>query len=629
MSLGSEKCKVNSDGSVSLRDILSSFNSPIREEHAWALCYQCSKYISAVINSNPLSDCYVPSEIEHIYLQTDGSIHSKTLFGDASCRRKPDDERDLVCGLGLVIYQALDQGNDNNHERLIDSDLEKLITDMLPGEKNLHHETEDEGIEKDAEDSERLLNSSDIIKRCEKRLTTLTVQQVEAHYKAVVRALVAEALELSTFLERVAQSLSQGEVSNADLIHLQFSDWARFWMQVMAELRTGVKLKKVHYSKAPIEYELTPYEILMKDIRSCRYNLRKIMVKGDVPYKVTKDAHAIILEFIRSRPPLKKVSERKLAPPPRPTLTPREQLLSSIRKGRQLRPVEGMITSKTSPNPNMRKIIKVDFSQLLDDYDDVDENEGSDEAIEGAPGLWALEDCHQPYQIAELEPYDLATGGISKIRDYKYPLKRFDTLKFPNNSGSQSVPQSRPGSRQSYDSTDMTPEATKRLQESLTLEDRLSLTLQEIVHIRQVLTKAELDALPNESRVKSDVESRKVCFLCLKTRFSIFGPRGHRCTLCRRTVCTRCFSNMYIPMEHFDTVPVVLLSPSMLIAADDDEMSDSRSSSRLRSSSHPSAPVCHDCRMMIQKVAETAKVNMAAVRDRTLQNLSLNLSPVF
>lgn len=47
---------------------------------------------------------------------------------------------------------------------------------------------------------------------------------------------------------------------------------------------------------------------------------------------------------------------------------------------------------------------------------------------------------------------------------------------------------------------------------------RLSLTLAEIVHIRTVLTKAEVEALPTEGKVRHDVESRKVCFLCLKTR---------------------------------------------------------------------------------------------------------------
>lgn len=41
---------------------------------------------------------------------------------------------------------------------------------------------------------------------------------------------------------------------------------------------------------------------------SRKYNLRKVMVNGDIPPKVKQDAHAVILEFIRSRPPLRKVS---------------------------------------------------------------------------------------------------------------------------------------------------------------------------------------------------------------------------------------------------------------------------------------------------------------------------------
>lgn len=42
----------------------------------------------------------------------------------------------------------------------------------------------------------------------------------------------------------------------------------RFWVQVIDELRRGVRLKKANYERAPTEYELTPYEILMEDIRS-------------------------------------------------------------------------------------------------------------------------------------------------------------------------------------------------------------------------------------------------------------------------------------------------------------------------------------------------------------------------
>lgn len=86
---------------------------------------------------------------------------------------------------------------------------------------------------------------------------------------------------------------------------------ARFWVQVISELRRGVKLKKVEASlgsrafssgqESRPDYKMTPYEILMDDIRERRYHLRKTP-----PTPSRKDAHALILEFIRSRPPLKK-----------------------------------------------------------------------------------------------------------------------------------------------------------------------------------------------------------------------------------------------------------------------------------------------------------------------------------
>lgn len=84
------------------------------------------------------------------------------------------------------------------------------------------------------------------------------------------------------------------------------------------------------------------------------------------------------------------------------------------------------------------------------------------------------------------------------------------------------------------------------------LDERLSLTLEEIVHIRSVLTKAELESLPVEGRVKEDVEKRRVCFLCLKTRFGLLGPWGQRCRLCERTVCVKCYSK--VNFQDFNTI---------------------------------------------------------------------------
>uniref|UniRef100_A0A1A9WMD6 KIND domain-containing protein n=1 Tax=Glossina brevipalpis TaxID=37001 RepID=A0A1A9WMD6_9MUSC len=166
----------------------------------------------------------------------------------------------------------------------------------------------------------------------------------EEHYKAVCRALVTETLELRIFLQQVLNDnvaklhlKSEFQTSQQELAKLGFNDWARFWVQVIDELRRGVRLKKATYERAPIEYELTPYEILMEDIRSRKYQLRKVMVNGEIPPRVKKDAQALILEFIRSRPPLKKASDRKLPPPIKRTPSPHEQLMDSIRKGRTLK----------------------------------------------------------------------------------------------------------------------------------------------------------------------------------------------------------------------------------------------------------------------------------------------------
>ncbi|XP_049822904.1 protein spire isoform X2 [Aethina tumida] len=682
------KCEVNMDGSVRLSDILNSFNSSIREEHAWALCYQCAKYFKECIQTGR-QDCRLVTEVEHVYLKTDGNVHENTM-APQSDRRTVHQEQDVVAGLGYVIYAALDTRTQNGEERVISGDLEQVISDMISVSEPVHHETDDEGIERDADEETEEAGTSktchqiglqEVIRRCENHLGTLTKSQVEAHYKAVVRALVAEAIELSTFLDKVAQ------------------DWAKFWVQVMGELRTGVKLKKVNYSKAPIEYELTPYEVLMKDIRSCKYNLRKIMVNGDVPSRVTKDAHAIILNFIRSRPPLKKVSDRKI-PPQSPVLTPREQLLNSIRKGRKLRPVPRTnyavnklkLQSPSIDSPKSstgRRLIKVDFSQFNDDEDE-DEICTPDSTTE--PGLWSSE---YPQTVdGTLEAYDLAMDDYapaSRIR--RNTLDVVDA-----NPGCYSVPQSRPCSRQSCNSSEaesvqLEPEVARAIQRELTsaqtwqdsisLDDRLSLTLAEIVHIRTVLTKAELEALPVEGRVRHDAESRRVCFLCLKTRFGIFGPWGQRCTLCKRTVCTKCYSRMNIPMEHFSSVPVVLLSPSIMCTPEDDQQDGlpksllvNRADEMSRSFARDASPdtsrpgssmdksttsdpgsslsrfrtkattvgrtsrvvdqfkasqmiVCHDCKMMVLQIIKSARANRSAIRNKTLQNLTLNLSPVF
>ncbi|XP_058056567.1 protein spire [Anopheles bellator] len=374
--------------SVSLDEILQTFNAPISEDQAWALIYQASRMFQMRLQDPgcSLRDLRLPLLPNQLHLQKDGSCFVTAKTDKELC--VPTTQKKILLKLGIVVYRALDYNLPTSEDCQISHELEQLI-EFMTSEDN-----DDEGIERDSEEIEEDLATIDgedgdcangsgtahngttvgasngcggqrkhletkeldhVLEYCSTRVSPT---KPEDHYRAVCRALVTETLELRTFLQRVCQGeaevlrlKAQAETTGKELEKIHFNDWsddqriwqalqARFWMQVVDELRRGVRLKKINFSRTPIEYELTPYEILMEDIRSRKYNLRKVMVNGDIPPRVKKDAHAVILEFIRSRPPLRKASERKLAPAPlRRIATPREQLLDSIRKGRVLKPV--------------------------------------------------------------------------------------------------------------------------------------------------------------------------------------------------------------------------------------------------------------------------------------------------
>lgn len=70
---------LNSDGCVSLKNILKSFNTPINEEYAWALCYQCAKCFQEAFEEDREKCCSV-TDLEHVLLHKDGAVHKNTIF---------------------------------------------------------------------------------------------------------------------------------------------------------------------------------------------------------------------------------------------------------------------------------------------------------------------------------------------------------------------------------------------------------------------------------------------------------------------------------------------------------------------------------------------------------------------
>lgn len=75
------RCKLDGNNCLSLNDILLSFDGPISEEQAWAVCYQCAKSFRNLFhagnhNNNRLYDA---TEYGHVLLNKDGDVHATTF----------------------------------------------------------------------------------------------------------------------------------------------------------------------------------------------------------------------------------------------------------------------------------------------------------------------------------------------------------------------------------------------------------------------------------------------------------------------------------------------------------------------------------------------------------------------
>lgn len=64
------KCKLDSNDCLNLKDILLSFNGPISQEQAWALCYQAAK---TFLNLSQNEFCTI-SDSSQILLRKDGKV---------------------------------------------------------------------------------------------------------------------------------------------------------------------------------------------------------------------------------------------------------------------------------------------------------------------------------------------------------------------------------------------------------------------------------------------------------------------------------------------------------------------------------------------------------------------------
>eukprot|EP00095_Tigriopus_kingsejongensis_P007765 maker-scaffold154_size301342-snap-gene-1.12 protein:Tk07765 transcript:maker-scaffold154_size301342-snap-gene-1.12-mRNA-1 annotation:"protein spire" len=263
--------------------------------------------------------------------------------------------------------------------------------------------------------------------------------------------------------------------------------------------------------------------------------------------------------------------------------------------------VEGQTPFESDASPNLsditrKKVIRPDqnaINQLLafdeeeeDDFEDEDSESDSDHQDIGKTPKSAKKSWHRTI-VKDLANLNTSSSGSnlqrrhsiticeSKTRSRKSSSVTSSSNESSNTSSHASTPQSR--SPRHSRTTPLEPGYTLNVAEMHdTLVDEfdqsqaarkgdglqtLNLRLDEVAHIRSVLTKAELEALPIDGNVRESVEKGKVCFLCMKTRFGLFC-RGNKCEMCKQLVCQRCYSKMKIPLEHFSNTPVFTLSPA-------------------------------------------------------------------
>uniref|UniRef100_A0A3B3XPR2 KIND domain-containing protein n=1 Tax=Poecilia mexicana TaxID=48701 RepID=A0A3B3XPR2_9TELE len=316
---------------------------------------------------------------------------------------------------------------------------------------------------------------------------------------------------------------------------------ARFWVQVMRDLREGVKLKKVQerqYNPLPIEYQLTPYEMLMDDIRSKRYKLRKVMVNGDIPPRLKKSAHEVILEFIRSRPPLNPVSARKLKPQAQPPPTLHERILEEIKAERKLRPVspDEIRRGRLGKERTSSSLSLTNGSRSPRAEPSGSQSVPQRKKLLKAPSLAELDSSD-----SDVPPMFLPISSTPQPERRQTPQRRHSIEK----ETPTSVRQFQPPSKQN----------SKSLQEEFCFPvECLSLTVEEVMHIRQVLVKAELEKFQQYKDIYNAMKKGKLCFCCRTKRFSFF-TWSYTCQFCI-PVCSQCCKKMRLPSKPYSSLPI-------------------------------------------------------------------------
>ncbi|KAJ8281377.1 hypothetical protein GJAV_G00066950 [Gymnothorax javanicus] len=84
--------------------------------------------------------------------------------------------------------------------------------------------------------------------------------------------------------------------------------------------------------------------------------------------------------------------------------------------------------------------------------------------------------------------------------------------------------------------------------------ESLALTVDEVINVRRVLVKAEMEKFLQSKELYNSLRKGKVC-CCCRIKFPLFSWPS-TCLLCKRSVCGSCSNKMKIPSKKMAHIPV-------------------------------------------------------------------------
>ncbi|XP_056403938.1 protein spire homolog 1-like isoform X2 [Hyla sarda] len=537
---------------VKLQDILQETRQPVSEEQAWALCYQCSCKLKQMI----LGDGYFPElrGTEDIYIHQDGAV-SFVDSSDTKCRNVS--ETRVIERLGKAVYSALDWGLSSEIERVLSDPLNSLLFYMLGLNATRSSPFAERG---------QAVTLNYIIKECVERL--FVPLEASTHYRTVCRMQHAEFKDIYKLLRTIQiskQSLRRldSHEEQVEGIIVISDNWSTLWRNVMNELRHGVSLRSVDqrsYNALPIHYTLTPYELLMDDIRSKRYTLRP--VEECDQKKPSRSEDNVILDLIRTHT-LKPASERKLKERSQEEPSLHDLLMSEIKSSKNLRS-----TLDVHRNAVQDEEFKISSSlcSVQREYSSYSCRTGNKWSMLPVAdpldnGIYGRISWHPEFS-SDSSPEHKFFDLTSSSTDLSFfPVLTSSQVDLRMNSMSSCEQTSYTHKRSnSYESS---YQRSSYRQSRYTPRICLPLTISELIPKRREIVKTEMLA----QALSKDFPGHKACSSCYRKR--LFFTWLFSCKLCDRTICPDCNVEMLMPFKQCMHLPVSFFKVLVLSGGND------------------------------------------------------------